>query len=568
MPYVQHHPPFYLCLAIAILSACAPGARDQTSATSVGQSPTIGPKRLTAAIMSDLPVLYTKVNTTAGTAGLDAMADMVGAGLVGVDNEVNLLPVLADAVPTIENGRWKILPNGGMETSWTIREGAQWHDGTPFTPDDLMFTILVSRDRDLPSFRDSKYQYLDRIEAVDRRTARAIWREPFAFADELFSALLALPIPRHLLEQPYLDEKEVFTQLPYWTTEYVGMGPFKVREFVRGSHMLLDANDRFPLGRPKIDVLEIRFIEDPRSVVANLLAGEVQLTIGRSLSLDEAIPMRDQWRDGRIEVGFARWMRIGSQFVNPNPAALLNVGFRRALVHAIDRQQMVDALQYGLSTVAHTPLPPTRPEWREIDAQVRRYDYDPRLAARMIEDLGFTRGADGAFRDGPGARLTVELRSTASPTLSKAQLSVANDWQQAGVGVDVVQIPPQLVRDREYRAKRPGFQMAGTTLDPNEMTALHTSNIPRAENSYIGTNDPAYSSPEYDRLVDRYLVTIPERERNVVLADMARHVAENVPIFTLFYDVEPTMIANGLQNVGPRRQPGTQAWNIYAWELR
>lgn len=559
-----------LCLFLAALvatSACASPSREAGGASAPSQQPA-RPKRLTAAIMSDLPVLYAKVNTTAGTAGLDAMADIVSAGLVGVDSDVNLLPVLAEAVPSIENGRWRILPDGGMETSWTLREGAQWHDGAPFTPEDLAFTITVARDRDLPSFRDEKYRHLDRIDVVDRRTARAIWRQPFAFADELFSALLGLPIPRHLLEQPYLEEKEAFIQLPYWTTDYVGAGPFKVREFVRGSYMLLDANDRFPLGRPKVDVLEIRFIEDPRSVVANLLAGEVQVTIGRSLSLDEAIPMRDQWRDGRIEVGFARWVRIGSQFVNPNPPALLNVGFRRALVHAIDRQQMVETLQYGLSTVAHTPLPPTRPEWREIDARAARYEYDPRVVGRLIEDLGFTRAADGFFRDASGGRLTVELRSTASTTLSKAQLSVANDWQQAGVAVEVVQVPPQLVRDREYRAKRPGFQMAGTTLDPNEMTSLHSSNIPRAENSYIGTNDPAYNSPAYDRLVDRYLVTIPERERNEVLAVMVRHVADELPIFTLFYDVEPTMVANGLRNVGPRRQPGTQAWNIYQWDMQ
>jgi peptide/nickel transport system substrate-binding protein len=228
---------------------------------------------------------------------------------------------------------------------------------------------------------------------------------------------------------------------------------------------------------------------------------------------------------------------------------------------------MVESLQYGLSTVAHTALPPTRPEWRAVDARVMRYDYEPQRAMRMIEDLGYARGGDGFFRDDAGNRLSVELRSTASTTLSKAQLSVADYWQRAGVAVDAVPIPQQLVQDREYRARRSGFQMAGTTLDPQELTNFHSARIPRSDNNYIGTNDALYSSPEYDRLVDRYVVTIPEQERNEVLAQMAAHLAENLPLIILFYDVEPTMVANRLQNVRPRRQPATQAWNIHEWEL-
>ncbi len=554
---------------VVAIAACGPApAREAPSSTSASAPIATAPKRLVAAVMSDLPVLYAKVHTTGGTPGLDAMGDIVGAGMVRADGDVNILPQLAAAVPSVDNGLWKLMPDGTMEVTWRIREGTQWHDGTPFTADDLVFTATVVRDRELPTFRDTSFQYLDRVEAVDARTARAIWRQPFAFANSLFSMQLALPMPKHILERDYQEAKESFIDLPYWSTEYVGAGPFKVREFVRSRHIMLDAHVTYPLGKPKFDVIELRFIPDPQGLVANLLAGEVDVTVGRSISLDEAIPMMDTWRDGAFAKGFARYVRISAQFQNPNPAVIANLQFRRALLHAMDRQQMVDTLEYGLSSVAHTSLPPTRPEWREVDNRVIRYDYDLARSARMIEELGYVRGPDGFFVDAAGRPLSVELRSTASPTLSKAQLAVADGWQRGGVRVDAIPVPQQLVQNREYRVLRPGFQLVGSTLDPNELTAFHTSQLPRPETNYVGSNEPLYSSAEYDSLIERYLVTIPDRERHSVLTDMASHLVEHLPFYTLFYDIEPTMIANKLQNVGPRRQPATQAWNIHEWDVK
>src|SRR4030095_14283228 len=87
-------------------------------------------------------------------------------------------PQLAEAVPTTENGLWRVLPDGRMETTWKLRPGATWHDGTPFTSDDLLFTSTVVRDRELVIFRDRSFPFIEGIEAPDPQTITVRWTKP------------------------------------------------------------------------------------------------------------------------------------------------------------------------------------------------------------------------------------------------------------------------------------------------------------------------------------------------------------------------------------------------------
>jgi len=98
----------------------------------------------------------------------------------------------------------------------------------------------------------------------------------------------AQPLPRHLLEEPYVTSKGTLSQLPFWTTDFVGSGPYKIQEWVQGSHAILVANDNYVMGRPKIDRIEVKFIPSSPTLVANVLAGTVQMPLGRGVSLDQA----------------------------------------------------------------------------------------------------------------------------------------------------------------------------------------------------------------------------------------------------------------------------------------
>src|SRR5205823_10656276 len=138
----------------------------------------------------------------------------------------------------------------------------------------------------------------------------------------------ANPLPKHVVEPQYQDDKSGYHDWPFWTAQFVGTGAFRVKEFVQSDHMTLQANDRFVLGRPKIDEIEVKFIRDSNTRVANVLAGAVELTIGRDVPLDQAVEARGQWPDGKPETYPGSWMGIHPQLVSPSPAIVGNVQFR------------------------------------------------------------------------------------------------------------------------------------------------------------------------------------------------------------------------------------------------
>src|SRR5262249_19680549 len=129
------------------------------------------------------------------------------------------------------------------------------------------------------------------------------------------------------------------------------------------------------------------------------------------------------------------------QFLNPSPVALGNVVFRRALVHAIDREELSNTFQGGLSAVPHAYLSPDVAEYREVQDAAVHYDYDPRRTAQLLELLGFTRDAQGLFQDASGQRPTVEVRTTTASENQKLMLSIVDAWQRAGIAAEPHTIP-------------------------------------------------------------------------------------------------------------------------------
>jgi peptide/nickel transport system substrate-binding protein len=386
----------------------------------------------------------------------------------------------------------------------------------------------------------------------------------------LYSRETGVPLPRHLLARSYLENKANFQMLPHWTDEFVGAGPYRVREFHRGSHVLLEAFSDYALGRPKIDVIEMKFIPNTSTMAANLLAGVVDVTLSRTLSLEEATQVRDRWQEGRMVATQNTLIRLYSQMQDPQPAILGSVEFRRALFYGMDRQQLIDAFQGGLTTPAHTILP-NQPRFAEIESSVQRYEYEPARAIQLIEALGYARGADGAFRDASGRPLApVEIRSPATADLQIDLMhTFSKDWERLGVPTELVTVPLARNQDREYRSTRPAFHLVGGPHGLEGIPRLfHSSEIPSPRTRWAGNNASRWASPEMDALVDRYLVTIPERERMQVVGEIMRLAADQLPLIPLFFNVEPTMIANRLVNVGGRATPSTQAWNVHEWSVR
>ncbi len=562
-------------LLVLIMSACAPGTPRSTGGGEGSSAPrATTPKRISVGIMIEPQAFRSQLSRSSlgSIPGSQELEQLVNAGLTIADHQGRLQPELAEAVPTVENGLWKVFPDGRMETTWKIRPDVRWQDGTPFTAEDLVFTASVAQDKELLLFRDLAFDSVEAVEAPDPATVVVRWSKPWIEGDSLFGAFKAvpvLPLPKHLLAAQFAENKASFPDLSYWTTDFVGAGPYRLKQWERGSYLVLSAFDGYTLGRPRIDEIEVKFVTDTSTMAARTLAGDIDMPLGRSLSFEEGMQLRENWTAGSVEFSPSSGLKIWPQFRNTNPPIVADVRFRRALLHATDRQAMADSLAMGQSSVAHSTLVPGDAEYEVLNPSVVQYPYDPRRAAEIMTTLGYTRGADGGWRDAAGQRLKFEVRTVPRDILIKMILTAADDWKKLGVGVDTVVLTEAQRTDREFYSTYPAFDAAGSSNGTSEFFSFHSSQIKTAQNRYTGANRSGYSNPELDANIERFFTTIPLGERMQIASQIVNHLTENVVFLPMFYDLTPTMIGNRLVNVPMKVSQGnTVTWNAHLWDVK
>jgi peptide/nickel transport system substrate-binding protein len=554
-----------LLISLAIFGCAGPRATEPGASAPPSAA---APKRIVAAIAGSLTHVYDPPNFTDRPRGVQEVTTMVHASLTVFDTTGQLHPQLAESVPTVDNGLWKLLPDGSMETSWKIRQGAEWHDGAPFTADDLIFAYQVSSDPELPVLRDPSFSSIQSIEAPDPLTVVVRWKGPFIRADQLFSDRIAIPMPKHILALYADGDKANFLNLPYWGAEFVGLGPYKVKDFQPGVHVLVQANDRYVLGRPRIDEIDVQTIADSNAIVANLLAGSVDVVLGRALSVDQAVILRDGWPEGKILLPLVSLQSANAQLLDPTPPIMLNVQFRRAVLESIDRQQLADSIEYGLLPPADTVLDPNSELAKATAAGIVKYPYDPRQAGQLIEELGYAKASDGFYRDVGGQQLRLEIRASAGDINPKTMFAIADYMQRLGIAVDSTVIPLQLSTNSEYRATFPAFAVAGTPLSDRQIERFTSASAPVAETRFTGDNKSRYMDPEMDALTAKYQVTIPIQARMDVATQMIRNVTTNLPILPLYYDSFPGVRMARLTNAEAAAGGGSADWNVADWDLQ
>jgi peptide/nickel transport system substrate-binding protein len=264
-------------------------------------------------------------------------------------------------------------------------------------------------------------------------------------------------------------------------------------------------------------------------------------------------------------------LQIYPQFINPTPAVVGDLQFRRAMVHALDRQQMVDTLQFGLTSVGHTFISPREREYGEIEGSIMKYDYDPRRAAQMIEALGFTKGPDGIFRDRGGQKLVAQARTSQGDDLQeKSMYAASDDWTRLGIEIERHLVVPQRASDAEYRATFPAFDVKRQAGTIDYARNFHSDRVALPENSYlVSGNNSRYRNRELDASIDRYFTTIPLEDRMDAARRVVQHVSEQVAWIGLFYQTEPDLIANRLANVAvPKSSGASRLWNVHEWDVK
>src|SRR6266540_2539652 len=179
-------------------------------------------------------------------------------------------PQLAIELASIDRGTWQISPDGTMEMTWNFHPNIRWHDGTPFSTEDIVFATTVRRDPEMAARDQGRLDLVTSVTAPDPVTLVIRWSAPYVDADRGKSLD---PMPRHILQDLYQRDKKNFENNAYWNREFVGVGPYRVVNWEPGSHIELARFDDYYLGRPPLDSITVRFIPDENTLVASFLAG-------------------------------------------------------------------------------------------------------------------------------------------------------------------------------------------------------------------------------------------------------------------------------------------------------
>jgi peptide/nickel transport system substrate-binding protein len=482
-------------------------------------------------------------------------------------------PWMAEERPSVEKGTWQVNADGSMVTTYKLRPGIKWHDGVPFTPKDVIFGWELIRDTRIPFGDRSVAQNINKIEAPDDRTIVLYWTKIYNRADELYSTKLR-PYPAHILEDVYRNQPlDSFSSNPWWTSGFIGTGPFKVMSWDQDVEINLQAVDDYFLGRPKVDRIIWRFIFDTNTMLSNVLSNNVDAALRQAFTLDTGLVAKDQWAakgEGTVIFSPVNMDRIGLSPYNP---WLRDLRVRQALLHAIDRPSIVATLSRGVEEVAHIPLSPGRPQYEQALAVATKYDYDPQRASRLLADAGWTPGADGILVNGSGERFVVDGRTDPQVFQVQLQSAISDNWKRVGVAVDV----HNLTQREESSSEQTRGHYAGVKWDWNSFAIdqwrffYATASIPTAQNAWIGSNEIAWDDPGKEAALDQMDRSLEQAPYNAAVVQFTKLFSEQLPALPIKLQAEVMSVRKGLTNLYTRKELGgenTRTWNAEQWEWK
>jgi peptide/nickel transport system substrate-binding protein len=407
----------------------------------------------------------------------------------------------------------------GMAWTFALREGVVWSDGEPFDAADVAFTFndVVLNDA-LGAQSASQYASIDRVEVIDDVTVRFVLNAPFSALPYHLASFAGI-LPEHVLG----EAENPLTEASFNERSPVTTGPFKVAEFVPGSHVRLEPNPLHWAGAPKIAGMVFRIVSDPNTQVAQALAGELDVVTRLSASLAEGAERSPSLEVLRQSQSLFYWIAL-----NQDDDRFTDVRVRRALLMALDRGAMIDAVLEGYGQVATGPVAPLLGALYEGD--VATYPYDPEAAGALLDEAGWTLNDDGV-REKDGRSLSFGMPTGQFGYLVPASLLAQQYWEEIGVRADVEVMDwnayiQEVVVERRYEAT-----LAWWSMPPAADIAPYVS----CEAATSGNNIPHYCSEELDALLRAGRRAITPEELVAVYAEIQRLAAEELPYLFLWY---------------------------------
>jgi peptide/nickel transport system substrate-binding protein len=304
--------------------------------------------------------------------------------------------------------------------------------------------------------------------------------------------------------------------------------------------------------------------------MANLLGGQADI-LYTAVGLEEAKVLQAQWEQagaGVVQIAPTNYRHILPQVRadQANPRDLLDVRARKALMHAVDRNQIADGVYPGANLAADGIGWPGTPIGDAVGRGVVRYPYDPARAAALLEELGWRRAGEGPLAKPTGERFQLELRSQGIPEVDTVFALMQQSYSRVGIDLALNNLPG--TRNPSDYSLFPGLLITGLPINHARFGGRwHTRQIATAENRYSGLNTNGYSNPELDAVLDRL-------DRSIRIQDQLREweaawriITDDVAVMSLYYYVQPNAYRKGVIGAMPKIALGSGTWQVHMWDV-
>lgn len=467
-----------------------------------------------------------------------------------IDPDGTFVPDLAAEIPTQRNGG--ISADGLL---WTIklRRDAKWHDGTPFTAEDVKFTLELINNPDFRVRNRVGHSLVKdiRVEAPDRIQ----WRMETAYAPYLSILSLTFMVPKHLLAGVADPNLSPFNHAP------VGTGPFRWGSRAAGDNVTLLANPAYHGSGPHLERAVFKYIPDLTVLYTQFRTGQVDYTGIAGISpnfADEAKGLR------RRKVHVNPTASVESIAPNLESGPWADKAVREALYLGMNKQALIEALYYGLPTPTESFLP--NQSWA-IEKDLPKHEYNPGKANALLDAAGWKRGARG-IREKGGQRLEIaNSTTTGNPIREQAQQLLMQDWQAVGASMKIQNMPAAVIWGEFWQQSKfssvmvaVNYQLGG---DP-DVTPRFSSKAIGAKGGR-GQNNIQFQNAEVDRLLAEGATEFDQDRRKAIYGRIQRIIREELAILPIFQQALVEGTKEGLNGFRPNINTSSNCWNIRDW---
>lgn len=503
---------FFLASLLALLVACSPAAApaetgDDAAAES-SESEAAADDGYTGGTL-----VYVGHQEVSGLSPNDAgptvhwaMIYNIHEGLLLLDENYELQPALAESYEMSEDG---------LQYTFTLREGVTFHDGSPFTAEDVKYTFEFYSDVEAGSTIANDFLGMGSIETPDDYTVVINMDTPNA-------AFLVGAGTDGIVPSDYHSEvgQDVYTTAP------IGTGGFMVSEWVPAEYTLLEAFPDYWRGRPKVDFLRQDVVPEPSVRAIALETGEAHLATW-PLLVEDSIRLRDE-EEGYVVYGAPAGSVKHFPLYNGHPI-LSEKPVRQAMMYALDRQRIIDDLWNGAAVVATANLSPASP-FHTTDG-LNMYEFDPEMASSILEEAGWVDGDGDGIREKDGNPLTFTCTTI---TGDQARRPIAELAQQffLDVGIDM-QLAEAPIAAINEALKNGDMDCSlynwtfGSIVDPDASSTLRSDG---------GSNFTNFNNERVDELIDLGLRETDPEARAAYYYEIQQIITDEVPFLYLQFD--------------------------------